>query len=345
MIQNDAQLQRTREALIELESSMASLSLKKAAIHPDRFLLMAEPIVDHLRRLRAEIDEYIGVTAVSFAEAPLWLRLQGPGIELEDAPTSILTAMIDILRVGVQAVAEFLHRGSVGARPTAALKQACDFRFAGLAPGSVQVGLRLPEFPNFAAGGDETQAQARQALQLYLQAAAWAGSQDDMARLEGEIPDSEQRRVVLNQVARLIPRPRGGLELVELSGRAVTGGSVQLRKEARARVRQAITSTVREHPYTVEGVLREIDLDNRTFIVRDLEGGSETRCALSPDADGLLEIAKAALDYRVAVVGIRQRDPTRRQAVPLQVREIDIVGKEGEEGPISPQWGQELTAT
>src|SRR5262249_50582935 len=155
-------------------SSMASLSAKKADIHPERFLLMAEPILDHIRQLRAEIDEYIGATAVRFAEAPLWLRMQGPGIELEDAPTSVLTAMIDILRVGVQAVALFLHRGAVGARPTAALKQACDFRVVGLAPGSVQVGLRLPELPAPMANGGQTQAHAQQALHLYLQAAAWA---------------------------------------------------------------------------------------------------------------------------------------------------------------------------
>lgn len=65
MIQNDDQLKRTREALIELESSMASLHRKKATIHPDRFALMAEPILEHIRRLRAEIDEYIGLTAAA----------------------------------------------------------------------------------------------------------------------------------------------------------------------------------------------------------------------------------------------------------------------------------------
>ena len=58
MIQNNEQLQRTRETLSDLEVSIVSLSSKRGGIHPDRYLLMAEPILDHIQRLRVEIDEY-----------------------------------------------------------------------------------------------------------------------------------------------------------------------------------------------------------------------------------------------------------------------------------------------
>jgi hypothetical protein len=193
-----------------------------------------------------------------------------------------------------------------------------------LVPGSVQVGLRLPDFPSSSFIDKDLPDTARQALALYLRAATWAGSGEGLERLETEIPDPEQRRIVLNQIARLVPRPRGGLETVELSGRSVPEGTLKLRKDDRQRIRDAITRTVQEEITTAEGVLREIDLDQRTFIIRDLESGQETRCAVS--AEGLLEIAKASLDHRVTVVGVRQRDPARRQALPLQVREIDVLG-------------------
>jgi hypothetical protein len=333
MIQNDEQLRQTQEALLDLESSMASLNAKKSAIHPDRFALMAEPIVDHIRRLRADIDAYIGMTAVVADEAALWLRLEGPGIDLGDAPTSVVTAMIDILRVGVQAVAEYLERGMVGARPTALIKQACDLRIAGWAAGSVQVGLRLPEVPSAPHDELNVGAQARKALQLYLKAAAWAGSQQIIGQLEQELPDAEQRRLVLNQLARLVPRPRGSLESVELSGRAVAGGVVRLQREARDRIREAIIRTVREETLEENGVLREIDLDQRIFIVRDIDGNRETRCEIPSESDDLLEIAKDSLDHRVVVRGTRRKDPTRRQVFPLRVREIDVLGSEDEEIP------------
>ncbi|MBY0527592.1 MAG: hypothetical protein K2R98_29615 [Gemmataceae bacterium] len=331
MIQDDAQLERTKEALTHLERAMAALHRDRASIHPDRLALMAEPILEDLRRLRAEIDEYIGVFAAVQAEAPLWLRLRGPGIELHDAPTSVVTALIDLLRVGIQTVAEYIERGALSARPTALLRQSCDLRIVAWAPGSIQVGLRLPDVLPALYPEMNLENPASKALGLYLRAAAWTGSDEELAGLERDVPDSEQRRLILNQVARLIPRPRGALEVVELSGRALPRGPARLRRESRIRVRSAIDRIIQEERMTEEGVLREIDLDQRTFIVRQLEGDREARCAISTDADDLLAIAKDSLDYRVVVVGTRKKDPTRRNAFPLQVREIEVLGRDEEQ--------------
>ena len=76
MIQNDDQLRRTREALINLEQSMASLHRRRAEIHPDRYALMVEPILDHIQRIRAEIDDFIGATAAA-AEVAIAGRRNG----------------------------------------------------------------------------------------------------------------------------------------------------------------------------------------------------------------------------------------------------------------------------
>jgi len=62
MIHNDAQLDSTRLALANLETAMADLHKQKAKIHPDRYRMQSEPIIDEIRRLRGEIDEYVGVT-------------------------------------------------------------------------------------------------------------------------------------------------------------------------------------------------------------------------------------------------------------------------------------------
>lgn len=65
MIRTEDGLETTREALRHVESSLAALHRQKADIHPDRFALMIEPILDQIQRLRAEIDEYIGATAAA----------------------------------------------------------------------------------------------------------------------------------------------------------------------------------------------------------------------------------------------------------------------------------------
>jgi hypothetical protein len=70
MIENEQQLRQTQEALRDLETSLAALNRQKSAIHPDRYMLMAEPVAEHIRRLRAEIDSYIGITNVPVGATP-----------------------------------------------------------------------------------------------------------------------------------------------------------------------------------------------------------------------------------------------------------------------------------
>ncbi len=327
MITNNEQLEQTRSALNHLETAIASLKRDVLPLNPSRFAIMAEPAVDHIKELRAQIDEYIGVNAAVAEEVTVWMRLQGESIEYGDAPTSIVAAMLDIFRRGVQTVAEFLQKGMVSARPTAYLKKACDLRIVAWESGSVQVGLRLPEAVT--EEFEEVSKEAKKALQLYLHAASWVGTENDEAELEVTIPDPEQRRLLLNQVSRLIPRQQGGLESVELFGRGLSGKAAKLRKESRERVRRAIQKTVvQEEAVLIDGFIREIDLDERAFIIRDPAKETETRCQLDPESPDLLEIAKEGLDKRVAVMGIRKTDPTRRKILPVQVYEIDILGKE-----------------
>jgi hypothetical protein len=330
MIQNDAQLERTREAIRQVEAALAALYRKKADILPDRFALMAEPVLDQLHSLRADIDAYLGVTEATAAVVPVWLRLKGPKIEMDNAPTSVITAMIDLLRVGIQAVAEYLVRRTAGQRPTALIREACDLRIVGLAGGSVQVGLSLPDLEPELFENDGVGVKVREAFDLYLQTAAWAGTDETDESLEKRVPEAALRRLLLNQVARLIPRPRGQLEAVELSGRIVGPARVQLRKESRDKVRDAVTRTVQKVPVQASGVLREIDLDSRTFVIRDMKSPQETRCEIPQEDDDLLLIAKESLDYHVVVFGIRETDPFHRMAKPLQVFDIDVEGREGE---------------
>jgi len=329
MIHNDEQLLQARQALVELEGAMAALSRQREKVHPARYALMAEPILYQMGQLRSAIETYVGAAAAQEAAIPVWIRLQGPSLEYPDAPASVVTAIVELFRVGVQAVTEYLCRGVSGQRPTSEIKEACDFRIHAFAPGSVRVGLSLPYAPQELFPEVSLESKVKEALKGYLETAAWAASDEDNDVLESTITDADLRRVILLQVGRLVPRPRGKLESVELSGNLVPRPTVRMTRSARDRVRSAVQRTLQPTFEFIEarGVLREIDLDSRTFDLRDPEQNLETRCRIPDNADDLYEIAKESLDYAIVVRGTRKIG-SKRSIQPLEVVEIDVEGRD-----------------
>jgi hypothetical protein len=255
MIRTDEGLNQTREALRLLEESLASQVRSMPSLHPDRLGMVTDPVVYDIRKLRAEIDDFIGLTAAVFARADVWLRFEGPGIEPDYIPSRILTALVDTLRAGVQATAEFLHQEANGARPAAQLARACDLRLVGWIPGKVQIGLLLPE--GIASANEETSiySQARRALAVYLQAASWVGSEETVDSLEEAFPDLPLRRLVSHQVARLVPGPESGVDLVELAGKGLNRGPALLRPKSQERIHAALAEAAEAARDHAEGVL------------------------------------------------------------------------------------------
>ena len=62
MIQNDEQLKATQEALALMEHALAAIRSRRSSMHPSQFAVMTEGPVENIRRLRRQIDEYLGLT-------------------------------------------------------------------------------------------------------------------------------------------------------------------------------------------------------------------------------------------------------------------------------------------
>jgi hypothetical protein len=321
MISSDAELQQAVEQMQRLYQVLAGLRRKVEPDRPELFAVIAEGPIELLRQLREDMDAYVGLAALREQEADLWLRIHGPGVVWDDAPTSVVTAFVDSLRKGVQMVAELIDTGTLTTRPTKELMQACDLRLLAIAAGSVQVGLRLPE--GLAAGSKR--GVAEEALARYLKVAAWVG-QDDQP-IEDWVPGPEWR-VLLNAVKPLVPRQRGGVEYVELHGRRVGGQAVRLTRQSRRRLDEALDRLVTERIETREGVLREIDLDQRTFLLRQRDDPAQVRCSFP---DELYEAAKEAFDRAVRVSGVMRPPGGRRGTPELDAERIEVLEEPGGE--------------
>jgi len=118
MITNDEQLDRAVERLGCMCRAMAALRAEVLPVNVRQFALMAEGPVDEIQRLQAQIDAYTGREAAEGYDADVWLRLYGRDIEWPEVPTSVLTAILDAFRKGVQMVAQLISSGQVRSRST-----------------------------------------------------------------------------------------------------------------------------------------------------------------------------------------------------------------------------------
>ncbi len=80
MIENDKQLSQTCLAITDLEAALAALKRDVLPLNAERFRVMAEPVLDHLRELRQEVEEYASVTAAT--QAQVWQMRNDPPAEV-----------------------------------------------------------------------------------------------------------------------------------------------------------------------------------------------------------------------------------------------------------------------
>jgi hypothetical protein len=256
MITSDEQLNQAVEQMGRMYRALAALRREVLPLSEKQFALMAEGPLDEIRRLEEGINAYTGKDTAEASDADVWLRITGPTLGWPEAPTSIVTALLDSLRKGVQAIAAFSSTGHLTTRSTKELKHACDLRIVAFQPGSLRVGVRLPD-EGLMEWIEESEPAPIKALRQYLEVAGWVGSDDPATALEQLIPDPQQRRVVLNALKPFVPRPRGDVDRIELSGRAVPRGSkIQLTRRANGRIDQAIDRIEAEQVEEHEGDLR-----------------------------------------------------------------------------------------
>jgi len=217
MIRDDSELKQALEQIGRLYRALAALHQDVRSQGGEQFALLAEGPMEELRRLEHAVHTYTGRIEAEEQMPELWLRVEGPDVVWPETPTSVLTNFLDTLRKGIQVVAEWLTVGDVSTRPTKALKRACDLRIVALQPGSLKVGLRLPDpvgdtplFPEVT-GPDNP---AHGALEAYVGVAAWATSDEAAEALAARISNPQLRKLALTQVKRLVPRPRGNVTLV-----------------------------------------------------------------------------------------------------------------------------------
>lgn len=316
------ELEVTLEQLSRMHRALAELHGERHRYSASWLAVMSEGPLEEIRRLEETVDRLTGRAAMKIEAGSLSVRVMGEGLEWPGSPVSLLASFADALRKGVQTIAEMVLTGDLTSRPTRALNEACDLRLVGLSTGSLVLSVELPTSPQPGLWTSEETAAAKEGLDLLLAGVSWAGGESETAQLDQVIPREELRLGVLAQVKRLLPRPRGKVTGVQLSGSLLHHRAVSLTKNTAARVDDAIDAIASTTSETYEGDLREVDLDQRRAVVRGIDGPPfEVSCEYVRELD---EIVLDALNKRVAITGSRRATASRRREM-LKVHRMAIL--------------------
>jgi hypothetical protein len=325
MIETEGQLTQARAALARFEDSLRALRARVYATNPELFFAMAEDYHENITAIRSEIDVYVGTEIFNNAEIPLWMTLNGETLTRREISSRLLAEWLGRFRKAVYGITAYLETGlvRVTGRPEAALLEATDPRVLALSPGSIKIGLRLPDATiqsDFFAD-NEIRPPAHRALEKLLRVASWAASGTINVPLE-LADDADELSVISRYAATLAPSHASSVRTVVFSGDLVpTENQVQLTVESRARLQGLVQMLSHVTVETVFGQVREIDLDARRVILRERgEGMPDLKCFIPEDQMGIVE---HLLDRHVFVRG------SISSATPDTVQVISI----GEEAP------------
>ena len=214
MIQSDDELAQTLQQIGRLYSALRAMKNDVLGKNPRLFAMMAEGTTETLKSLQQEVDEYTGKVDAIENEAEIWLRIKGPKLEWPSSPSSIIVSFLDALRKGVQTSAEL---GSSGKYSQSDLRKMCDMKVVALLPGSLRVGVRIPQEELLRA--EHTVVQ-KSVVELF-EVASWVDSVESEDALQDKFRDKRKRRLLLNALKPLVPRDPSHVDTVELSGRLV----------------------------------------------------------------------------------------------------------------------------
>ena len=292
MIANARELELTRENLSHMEASVSELRDRVYPVSRDRFSLMAESYLEEIKKLRAQIDEYTGISLALDATSDFLVRVAGPTTDEGTAPAPLVNSVIAALQVCFKRVGKFVAVRDQGAILERALGSHFDLEVLAVTPGSFRVGLRV----SHPVEEDRLQGSKDAAFRLLSETLRLVARQEPREQFERVLPELNLQLQVLQGLKSLPPTRRQEGYVVQLGGRAFAQERLEFVPETRSFLAEVIRATTEDARQ--EGVVREINLDHRTFLIRTNVGS--LRCKYAADLE---ESVKRLLDSQVRVVG------------------------------------------
>jgi hypothetical protein len=300
----------------------------------------SDELLDDLCRPYYELLEQLYEEELPIASAKdhsdFLLHYEGPAVLGPNPKISVVARAIDNVRKQVTNVAKAIAELEGALDSAHRLPAELDLEISGFARGSLYLGFRLPSAQEISAqhgqnlnlfgADDQLYNSVKRAIRTIGVAVAHVTVHGSTDGLQDEIDDPKVRDCALTALENLAPSRKSGIETVRIGGRALEGLNVRpLTFDVHNLARRVLKTPVAgELLEAFEGVVREIDLDDRRFELRGIqdEQVDNIRCAYSDSIDDVE--AKAWLNVFIRVTGNVEKSPRGRPRL-IQVHSVEVI--------------------
>lgn len=311
MINNLEEKKFIENRIRKLENILFDLKEKLLPDREDQYNAMAYVYVKKIIELREEIEEYIGMNNILIEKSDINIHINGPAIGYGNAPISIISSYLDNLKSSVRRNYGILYNRSKVPQNIALLT---DFTLNQLAAGSINISLSIPnEQMSFL---DHTSLD--RSLKIYFELLQLVSMRDEELAIDGV--DDESMGKLLSNILKIVPDDKN-IRNIEVYGEKVLHQSkICLDHQSRRFILGKIENiNKKEKNVSIEGIIRELDLDKLTFCLRDINyaGKEQIKCSVPKEETEDLGIY---LNSYVKVTGILEGNL-------LKVKYIDKINK------------------
>jgi hypothetical protein len=231
-------------------------------------------------KLLRTIYEYDFPQAHAIEDSDLLIRYVGPSLNVENPRLSLISGLFRNVREQVTDVAKAIS-GLTDRRLTG---HDIDLGLSAFARGSLFLGFTLAvpdlsnredEKTNLLGEEDPLFRAAQQALESLGLVIKDMVEDDFSAAIARDIPDPAVRDTAISAVNKLIPLKKTGVESITVGGRQIissTKGMRTLKTEDKVKLRGVLSARPKDNPKrSLEGRIREIDLDSLRFSLRQIK--------------------------------------------------------------------------
>lgn len=303
MINNNRELELSREALINLEKALLALKEKVEPVNKELFIAMSQDYYKDIKKIRNEIEEYFGFFEIERFSVPIWMTLQGVELSFSNLSLSMLSNWTGRLRKAVQNI--LIHKERITGIPSNLISKITDFRCTKILPGSIKIGLRTPDVLQddlFYGKWLEENRPVEKSLEDLLEYVEYISTGKNKKQVQEIISTKDDSEFFLMQVLSLTPSSKSEVNLVKFEGSLNPSRQpLFLNKYSREIIKEVFKETHKEEMLEYEGKIREIDLDKGSFILREVEGQIEDLHCSFPTK--FMEISIKSLDSKVRITG------------------------------------------